>query len=166
MHLQTIKTNTLTPRNLAVLTTYQLILKTTKQLLATIEDEQTRHTLIREDRQPITVGTIVHEFINPMFYLRLECYADNQLGIHYGIQSMPGFLESNPMTMEFVRMIYKLTMASSTDINIEDCILTDYMIIECSDLFEYIEERQKSNHMFSVIPYKPKGIKRKLRKAA
>ena len=166
MQLHSSKINQLTQRNQLVLFAYQQILKFTKQLLSAIEDEQTRHSLIREDKLPIIVGTIVHEFINPMFYLRLECYADNQLGIHYGIQSTPGFLESNPMTTAFVRTIYKVTMNTNTAINIEDCILTDYMIIECSELFEYIEERQKSNHTLSVIPYKPKAVKRKLAKAA
>jgi hypothetical protein len=166
MQLHSSKINQLTARNQLVLAAYQQILKFTKQLLSNIEDEQTRHSLIREDRLPIKAGTIVHEFINPMFYLRLECYADNQLGIHYGIQATPGFLESNSMTTAFVRTIYKVTMDTNTTINIEDCILADYMIIECSELFEYIEERQKSNHTLGVIPYKPKAVKRKLAKAA
>lgn len=166
MQLQSNKKDPLQQRNQAVKAAYFQILKFTKQLLSVQEQEPLRYSLVREEKKPVKVGSIIHEFINPLFYLRLECYEGNVYGIHYGIQSQPKFLESELFTTQFVRNIYKVTTASNTTINIEDCIYTDYIIVECSELYEYIEERNKSNHTFEQIHYKPKVTKRKLAKAA
>jgi hypothetical protein len=166
MQSQSNKADPLANRNQAVKAAYFQMLKFTKLLLSAQVEEPLRYSLIREDKKPTKVGSIIHEFINPLFYLRLECYEGNNYGIHYGIQSQPKFLESELFTTQFVRNIYKVTMASNTTINIEDCIYTDYIIVECSELYEYIEERNKSNHTFEQILYKPNATKRKLNKAA
>ncbi|RVU02376.1 hypothetical protein EOD41_00090 [Mucilaginibacter limnophilus] len=152
--------------NKIVKQTYFQLVKEAKALLATIEEEPLRYSLIREDKQSFQQGTIVHEFLNPLLYLRLECYAENKLGIHFGWELMPTFGEYYHIMNTFVRLVYKLTMADTTAINIEDCIRTDYVINECSAAYEHLEERGLRHHTFVLIPYKAKPIKRKLRKVA
>jgi len=152
--------------NAEVRKVYFKLLKEAKVLLAPIKEEPLRYSLIREDKQPITQGTIVHEMVNPLLYLRLECYADNKLGIHYGWELSPVFGDYYNITNPFIRILYKHTMADATSINIEDCIRTDYVMNECSALYEHIEERGCKHHSFALIPYKAKLAKRKLRKVA
>jgi hypothetical protein len=145
---------------------YFKLLKEAKALLAPIEEEPLRFSLIREDKQPVVQGTIIHELVNPLLYLRLECYAENKLGIHYGFELSPTFGQYYAITNTFVRNVYKHTMIDATPINIEDCIRTDYVLNDCSALYEHIEERGCKHHSFALIPYKPKAVKRKLRKVA
>ena len=152
--------------NACVQKAYFAILKQAKALLSNLEHQELRHSLIREDKKPIAPGIIVHEFISFEIYLRLECHKDNKLAINFGVQAIPGFADYEPLGAQFVRILYKLTMANQTAINIEDCIRTDFIITETTELYEYIEERNKSNHTFQLIPYKPKQVKRKLRKVA
>jgi hypothetical protein len=135
-------------------------------MLAIIEDEPLRYSLIREDKQVIATGTIVHELVNPLIYLRLECFKGDLLGIRYGFEGQPGYNGYDAMTASFIRMVYKLTMDNNTSINIEDCVKADYVMTECSELYEYIEERGNKHHRFELIKYKPKTIKRKLRRVA
>jgi hypothetical protein len=152
--------------NNCVKAAYFEVLKQTKALLATLPDDPHRYSLIREDKLPIIEGTIVHEFINPLLYIRLECHKDDKLAINFGCDSQPGFLEYEPLAGMFVRILYKLTMVSTTAVNIEDCIRTDYIVTECSEFYEFIEEGGCKNHTFHLIKHKPKAIKRKLRKVA
>jgi hypothetical protein len=70
------------------------------------------------------------------------------------------------VTSSFIRLVYKLTMAEATPVDIEHAVKTDFVITECLELYEYIEERWKSNHDFKMLPYKAKPAKRKLRKVA
>ncbi|MBS7565775.1 hypothetical protein KHS38_15305 [Mucilaginibacter sp. Bleaf8] len=149
--------------NEAVKQAYLAILKA-KQLLAAVEEEPLRYTLVREEKKPIVNGTIVHELISPLLYLRLECYANDELAIHYGFELSPAFGPYYSITASFVRMIYKLTMHEEGKPNIESCIRTDYVINECSGLYEYIEERGCKHHRFEQVKYK--AAKRKLRKVA
>lgn len=152
--------------NKIVKQTYIQLLKEAKALLSTIEEEPLRFTLIREDKQAATSGTIVNEFVSPLLYLRLAYYDENKLGIHYGWELLPTFGEHYHIMNTFVRLVYKLTMVGATAINIEDCIRTDYVINECSAAYEHLEERGLRHHTFNLIPYKAKLIKRKLRKVA
>ena len=162
-----------TPTNQDVLTynkivkqTYFQLLREAKSLLATIDAEPLRFTLIREDKQATSVDTIVHEMVSPLLYLRLAIYADHKLGIRYGWELMPTFGEYYHIMNTFVRLVYKLTMADATAVNIEDCIRTDYVINECSAAYEHLEERGLRHHTFVLIPYKVKTVKRKLSKVA
>ncbi|WP_158826733.1 hypothetical protein [Mucilaginibacter lacusdianchii] len=152
--------------NAEVRKVYFKLLKEAKILLATIEEEPLRFSLIREEKQPIQQGTIVHELINPLLYLRLECYAENKPGVHYGFELSPTFGQYYHVTNTFVRILYKHTMVEATPINIEDCIRTDYVLNDCSALYEHIEERGCKHHTFQLILYKAKAVKRKLRKVA
>ncbi|WP_158827663.1 hypothetical protein [Mucilaginibacter lacusdianchii] len=152
--------------NKTVRQTYFQILKQAKAMLAAIEEEPLRFTLIREDKQPVTQGSIIHEIVSPLLYLRLECYAENKLGIHYGFELSPTFGQYYHLTNTFVRILYKLSMANATPVNIEDSIRTDYVLNDCSALYEHIEERGCKHHTFMLIPYKAKPVKRKLRKVA
>lgn len=152
--------------NKSVKQTYFQILKEAKALLSTIEEEPLRYTLIREDKPPIKIGTIIHEIVSPLLYLRLEVYADNKYGIHYGWELSPTFGHYYHVTNSFIRILYKLTMSDATPVSIEDCIRTDYVMNECSELYEYIEERGCKHHTYQLILYKVKAVKRKLRKVA
>lgn len=152
--------------NALVRKAYFKVLKETKALLASIEQEPLRYSLIRQDKQPVTAGTIVHEMVGPLLYMRLECFADNKLGIHFGWELSPTFGEYYHITSRFIRILYKHTMVDTGLTNIEDCIKTDWVINECSELYEYVEERGCKHHSFALIQYKPKAVKRKLRKVA
>ncbi|MGY3215299.1 hypothetical protein [Mucilaginibacter sp. HD30] len=155
----------MSPYNAEVHRIYFKVLKDAKALLATIEAESLRYSLIRRDKPPIVSGSIIHEFVSPLLYLRLSFYED-KLGIHYGWELIPTFGEFYPITRTFIRNLYKATMVSATPINIEDCIRTDYVINECSAAYEHLEERGCRHHSFHLVPYKPKAVKRKLSKVA
>lgn len=152
--------------NKIVKQTYFQLLREAKSFLATIDAEPLRFTLIRGDKQAATPNTIVHELISPLLYLRLSVYDEGKFGIHYGWELMPTFGEYYHIMNTFVRLVYKLTMADTTTVNIEDCIRTDYVINECSAAYEHLEERGLKHHTFVLIPYKVKTVKRKLSKVA
>jgi hypothetical protein len=149
--------------NECVLKAYTQILKQAKALLATIEEEPLRYTLIRQEK-PIP-GAIIHELVNPLLYLRLECHQDNEYSIHYGFELSPVFGPYYKLTSSFVRTLYKLTMANESSTNIEESLRTDWIITNCSELYEHVEEHNR-NHRFELIKHKAKPTKRKLSKVA
>ena len=149
--------------NECVLKAYTQILKQAKALLATIEEEPLRYTLIREEK-PLP-GAIIHELVNPLLYLRLECHQDNEYSIHYGFELSPVFSPYYKLTSSFVRTLYKSTMANESSTSIEESLRTDWIITNCSELYEHIEEHNR-NHRFELIKHKPKQTKRKLSKVA
>jgi len=140
--------------NDAVQEAYFKILKQLRNQLATIEREELRYTLIRKDEN------IIHEFVNPLCYLRLECRSYGLFGIYYGIETFEKANEYSAITASFVRFIYKLTSKESTALNIENCVRTDWMITNASELYEYIEERQK-HHTFALIKHRVTASQRK-----
>jgi hypothetical protein len=148
------------PYNKSVQQAYIAIYKQAKQLLSTLENEELRYSLEREDKAQPIVGTIIHEFINPLLYLRLECHPTNTFAIHYGFEESKSFNEFARITSAFVRYIYKVTNREASDVNIEDAVRTDYCIYQCSEMYEYIEERNKHHH-FKQIRYRPSAAKRK-----
>ncbi|MFD0751271.1 hypothetical protein ACFQZS_14065 [Mucilaginibacter calamicampi] len=152
--------------NKIVKQTYFQLLKETKALLASIEAEPLRFTLIKEDKHSTAPNTVINELVSPLLYMRLAVYDEGKFGIHYGWELTPTFGEYYHIMNTFVRLVYKLTMANATSVNIEDCIRTDYVINECSAAYEHLEERGLRHHTFHLIPYKAKPIKRKLRKVA
>lgn len=149
----------LSPYNKAVKQVYLKLLKHTKQLLATLEDDNLRGTFQRTEQHKVTIGVKFHELVSPVLYMTLECTDGDELSIHYGFEMMynDGIL---PVTSFFVRLLYKLTDRENTEIDIERCVNVDYVITDCSTLYERIEDRPKI-HTFKQIPFKPVKSKRK-----
>jgi hypothetical protein len=145
---------------------YFKILKQTKALLATIEHEELRYTLVHsEGRQP-GFNVKVDEFVNPLCYLCLV-YADGEtLEINFGFEAYNDGSGFGNIISQFLRLIYSLTSANSTSINIEGSVCCNEIHTDCSDLYECLEDSRIKRHRFVHIAYKPKPIKKKLRKVA
>ncbi len=150
----------LSPYNLAVKHAYFTILKGAKNLLSQIEHEELRYTLIRDERNRTTDGVIIHEFVNPLLFLRLECRSDNLFAIHYGFEQINQHVEYSNITALFTRSVYKLTSKEVTQIEMEAAVKTDWLIETPSAMYEYIEEQQKY-HTFKLIKYKVTASQRK-----
>lgn len=159
------KTPQLTAYNKAVKDSYAQILKIARQMLGSIEQEELRFMLEREDRSA-KIGTIIHELINPLLYLRLEHHSDDTYAIHFGIEQINKIGQLSLITSQFLRMLYKQTSRNNMEINIEGCVRTDWFINSPSEMYEYIEERGLKHHIFKQLPYKPKAVKRKLKAVA
>jgi hypothetical protein len=145
--------------NRAVQTAYLQIYKEAKALLSTIEQEPLRQIMERECKTMNAID-IVHEMISPLIFLRLERYATNELAIHYGYAACELASQFYPITSAFIRTVYKLTMATTGSINIEGCVRTDWVVVECAEMFEYMLDRNK-HHTFSVLKFKPTATRRK-----
>jgi len=143
-------------RNEAVKTAYFAMLKVARQLLSTIEREELRFTLVREETPSEQAG-IIHEFVNPLLYLRLESYADGSCGIHYGFEPCKDY---ETVTLPFCRSVYRLSGKDNTSLNIEDSIRTDWFVHNPDDMYEYLEEQNKY-HSFKLVKYKPSTNRRK-----
>jgi hypothetical protein len=148
------------PYNKVVKECYYHIYRNAKQLLSTLERDEMRYSLEREDRTAPKIGTIIHEFINPLLYIRLECHPTNVLAIHYGFEQVLAINQYSRITSAFIRSIYKYTSKDATEVNIEDSIRTDWCINTCSEMYEYMEEKNK-HHSFKLIKYKPATVRRK-----
>jgi hypothetical protein len=152
--------------NVEVRKAYHKILKQAKALIATVEQHELRCSLVQADRSKPVFMNKVHEFVNPLIYLCLMCPVDTYeiyFGFELGSSSESDF---TALTSKFMRILYNATSENNTAINIEGCVSTYNVITECTELFDYMEERGKSNHTFELIPYKATTIKRKLRKVA
>jgi hypothetical protein len=150
--------------NKAVKEAYFKLLKFTKQLLATIERHELRCILQREDQAPLVTGSKVHELVSPLLYLALECQDSERLIIRFGFEQLSEDSEYSHITARFVRLLYTLTALENTATNIESCVNTNYVITNCSELYEHVEDRIK-HHTFSLIKYKPAVSRRKQMKA-
>jgi len=150
--------------NKSVHEAYLKVLKLTRNQLATLEREEMRYCLEREDRSTPKVGTIVHELVNPLIYLRLECHTGNTLAIHFGFEQVLSMNQYSQLTTFFIRLLYRLTAKDATEVNIENCIRTDWVINQPGAMYEHIEEINK-HHQFKLIKHKPTAMKRKQMKA-
>jgi hypothetical protein len=146
--------------NKSVQDAYFKILKETRKQLATLEREELRYCLEREDRATPKSNSIIHEIVNPLVYLRLECKPDNRLAIHFGFEQVLSNNQYSQLTTFFIRLLFWMTSKETTPINIEDAIRTDWMINTCENMYEYIEEHNK-HHQFRLIKHKPAALKRK-----
>jgi len=146
--------------NEAVKNSYFKILKKAKLLLSTIENDELRYTLERQDKNKSVVGTIVHELISPVLYLRLEHHSDNIMAIHFGIEQVNELGLLSSITTSFLRVLYKLTSKEITGVDIECCVRTDWFINSCSAAYEYIKERNKY-HELKQLKYKVSSTRRK-----
>jgi hypothetical protein len=152
-------------RNDAIRAAYHRILNETTKLTATIERHDLRCTLQREDKTPSEFQSTVHEILSPLFYLSLQSCVGG-LNIHFGFQRLEVESEYSFFLSRFLRIVYTYTSVTHTTINIEDCINTDYIIVDCSELYETIEDGNQ-HFTVKVIPYKPVlRKKRKLQKVA
>lgn len=146
--------------NKAVKEAYFKILKQLKQLLATVERHELRCTLQKEDKTEVIFCTTIHELYNPLVYLSLQCRDGEVFSIHFGAEHLINDLQYSYITSGFIRILYKLTSAEHTAINIEDCINAEYIITNCSEFYEVIEDRNHS-YEFRLIKHKPAAMKRK-----
>lgn len=151
------------PYNECVRMAYHQILKQAKSMLATIEHEELRYLLEREDKPGTVVGHVIHEIVNPLIYLRLEEHSDGIYSIHFGIESDRQLGQLADITTRFLRILYKVTTLGAFPVNIENCVRTDWFIHNVSGLYEYLEESEK--YSFKIIPYKVTASKRKQMKA-
>ena len=155
-------------KNASTLKAYHSILKAAKRLLSKVEEEPLRYTLTRVERNRFTNQTILHEWISPLLYLRLDLLPSNDYAIHYGYLTSTTFGPFYHLTSAFIRTVYRRTMRGNTSINIEETVKNDYVVQECAEAYEYVEMQQK-HHRFRLILYKTKQakpIKRKLRRVA
>jgi hypothetical protein len=153
------------PFNKEVKTAHQQILKQARSMLSTIEREELRFTLVREDKYSRSKSCIIHEMVNPLLYLRLESDANGEYAIHYGYEPLPVVSEYYPLIAAFVRFIYTVTMSTNRQINIESALRLDWVIYNASEMYEHVEDRDR-HHSFQLIKYKPAASKRKQMKAA
>jgi hypothetical protein len=147
----------LSPFNKEVKAAYYKILKEAKSLLAALDREELRYSLIREDCIGDSPSRIIHEFVNPLLYLRLESYADSTFGIRYGFEPCEDY---QLITSALVRFLYKVTMQNATSENIESCIKTQWYIHNPDEMYAYLEEQMK-HHTFQLIKHKPAAVRRK-----
>jgi hypothetical protein len=146
--------------NKSVQDAYFKIFKETRKQLATLEREELRYCLEREDRTTTKPNTVIHEILNPLIYLRLESKPDNRFGIHWGFEQVLSVNQYSQLTTFFIRLLYRLTSKEATEVLIEDCVRTDWIITTCDNMFEHVEENNK-HHQFRLIKHKPAAMKRK-----
>jgi hypothetical protein len=150
----------LAPYNQTVKESYFAILKAATTLLSTLEEEGLRSALIYDNRHNTSTDPLLHEFITPLLYLRLEVQTDNTLAIHWGIEPSNKAGEKSTLTSNFVRMLYKLTAKENTATNIQDAVKTDWFINSPSYMYEYVELRNK-HHQPKLIKHKVTTSQRK-----
>jgi hypothetical protein len=146
--------------NEAVKTAYFKLLKETTRLIATIERHDLRFTLQRTDKGEIAPFKVLHEFISPIVYMAIKSMDGEHYKIHWGIEQFDDECDYSHITAHFLRMLYKLTSAEYTPINIENCINTDSIITHCSELYECVEDNNHY-HQFILIKHKVTASQRK-----
>jgi hypothetical protein len=151
---------TLSPFNKSVHDSFAKLLDATFKLLASIERHELRCYLFRSDNSNIGFGSKVYEIVSPLLYLSLESQDGEELSIHFGFELLNGNSEYSHITSRFVRLLYSLTAKENTATNIENSINTDYVIYDCSALYETVEDRMRY-HSLKVLSYKPASMKRK-----
>jgi len=134
------------------------ILNVVREIISRCPERPLRQVLIRSQYGIVKPHTIVYEFLNPLIYLRLECSKESIFNIHYGYEQTERFTKYYPITSAFIRSIYRFTTKENTEINIEDCVHTDWVITNCAELFEYIGDRNKY-HKVSTIEFMHANIK-------
>jgi hypothetical protein len=154
----------LTSYNSLVKSTYFKVLNRTRQLLSTLDNPDLRGTLCKHQTpKKLHIFTVLHEFVNPVIYLALQCDGGQRLSIHFGFEQVGIEDDNTIVTGPFMRMLYTLTSKENTAFNIEDCISTDYVFTHCIDLFTSIAS--VTSHKFKLLPYKPAAARRKQMRA-
>src|SRR6185437_7294444 len=109
---------------------YFTILKKTKTLLANLEQEELRFTLERTNKDD-PAQMVVHEFVSPVLYFRLEYYKSADLVIHFGIEQIIQDESLSILTARFLRLLFRYTSKEVLGKDIERCLRTDWFIYNC-----------------------------------
>jgi hypothetical protein len=150
----TVKTQTqLAAYNEVVKVAYFKILEATQKLISSVDDEELRYTLHRVDETTIAFGSKVHEFISPIIHLTLECNDGEQLSIHHTCRSIDEDYECPHLFARILRVVYRVTSAENTIIDIENCLELDCKTPVSMLLFKAIL-RDNDIYVFQTLPYK------------
>jgi hypothetical protein len=144
-------------RNRAVMTSYLAISKIVKQLIAALPQDILRYIIELDSKAFPGISPKLHELTSPIFYLCLR-ERNGLLMIHFGCDMSEQFASS---TNQFIRTIYKLTMAQYTEVDIEDCVQTDSIITDTCGLFDELQWKHPS-YPYKTIKYKSITGKRKI----
>ena len=153
------------PYNKAVRVAFMLILKEAKSMLANIQQEELRYSLVREEKELTPHKRVAYEFVSPLLYLRLDVNKEDLFNIRYGFEVNNPNDEVNAHTANFLRVVYNLTSKKITSINIETCVSNAWCITECGALYEYVSDNNMS-HTFELIKYKAAASKGKMQAVA
>lgn len=143
--------------NRAVMTSYLAISKIVKQLIASLPQDILRYIVELDCKTYPAISPKLHELTSPIFYLCLrEC--KGHLRIHFGCDMNEQFAA---YTNQFIRAIYKLTMAQYTEVDIEDCVQTDSIVTDTCGLFDEMQHKRPT-YPYKVVKYKSITGKRKI----
>ena len=144
-------------KNEAIIISYLAITKITKQIISSIPQEMLRYIIELDCKAYENIKPKIHELVSPIFYL---CLRDSKAGyiIHFGYDINKDF---HIYTNQFIRTIFKLTMAQYTNVDIEDCIQTDSIITDISGLFDELQYKHPSCP-YKLVKHKAIGVKRKI----
>lgn len=126
------------------------ILGVAKNLISTVDRHELRCILLYK----VETGnpTIIHRLISPLLYLSLEVDTAGKLVIHYGFEVFERQSQYSSITQQFVRMLYRVTGSEYTSIDIEASVTTNYVVTDCSALYEIKEDDR--NYTLKVLTYK------------
>jgi len=140
------RTKQLSSYNERVRQAYLALLKGTLYLISLTDNDELHHTLQRKAK----AGIILHELLNPLFYLKLQYDENDKLAIHYGFETISTNGTYSDLIDRFARSVYRLTARERGGINIEGCVRSACCIYTCSELYEYISDRSRY-HTFKVV---------------
>lgn len=129
----------------------------TEHLLGSLESDFARsyYERIGTASKP---DSLIREIVSPFLYLRLSCEPDGVYAIRFGIEPLERYNHLTAITVQFLRTLMEFTADRNLDpgferdIDIEDCIRTDWFINCCSDLFEHVDSAS-FNHTLKTVPY-------------
>jgi hypothetical protein len=134
--------------NKIVLRAYTSIVELAKQTISGLEKEDYRHTLATQVKPK---DRIVHEFVNPLLYLRLYRQHDDSYAMNYGFE--PCMTHSN-ITLPFVKGLHKLVQEAAAKAKIDNCIRVDWYFNDPDELYEFLAMHDK-DHTYALIEYNP-----------
>lgn len=137
--------------NEAVKKAHQAILQDALTFISTIKRHELRCILQCEDNRPIALGNLVNRLISPLLYLSLEYNLSSQLCIHFGFELIEA-KNYEYVVPKFLRSLYRHTALNNTSFDIESSIITNYVLTDCSALYE--EHEDDGKYKPSVVPYK------------
>ena len=134
--------------NKIVLKAYTNIVELAKTTLSGLEKEDFRHTLIM---QASPKDRIVHEFVNPLLYLRLYRQHDDSFAMQYGFE--PCLIYSS-VTLPFVKALHNVLHMAAVKAKIPNTIRADWYPNDPDELYAFIEMINK-DHTHALIEYNP-----------
>ena len=134
--------------NKIVLNAYMAIVDLAKQTLSGLEKEDLRHTLTL---QATPKDRIIHEFINPLLYLRLYRQHDDSYAMNYGFEPC---LDYSNITLPFVKALHTIIHEAAVKAKIPNCIRADWYFNDPDELYEYLSIND-TGHCYALIEYNP-----------